>query len=166
MSRLAAAVQQLQSARQYTVSLLQQTKTEDWRRQPSEGVTHIAWQVGHLAVAEYRLILERTRGRIPADSSLISDEFMARYGRGSTPEAPPANRDAPEAIRSVFDRVHEQALAELSHLPEEEWDMPPLVPHRRFDTKLGAVWFCSLHEMLHAGQIGLLRRLLGYGYSV
>jgi hypothetical protein len=26
---------------------------------------------------------------------------------------------------------------------------------------MGSVFVCSAHEMLHAGQIGLLRRLLG-----
>jgi uncharacterized damage-inducible protein DinB len=30
-------------------------------------------------------------------------------------------------------------------------------------TKLGCLLFCSHHEMIHAGQLGLLRRLLGLG---
>ena len=32
---------------------------------------------------------------------------------------------------------------------------------KKVETKLGALFFCSVHEMMHAGQIGLLRRLLG-----
>ena len=42
----------------------------EWFRQPTEGVTHIAWQVGHLALAEYWLTLERIRGRRPDDLHL------------------------------------------------------------------------------------------------
>jgi hypothetical protein len=34
-------------------------------------------------------------------------------------------------------------------------------PYAVYPTKLGAIVFCAHHEMLHAGQIGLLRRLLG-----
>ena len=34
-------------------------------------------------------------------------------------------------------------------------------PTAVFDTKLGSLLFCSAHEMMHAGQIGLLRRSLG-----
>jgi hypothetical protein len=35
------------------------------------------------------------------------------------------------------------------------------VPYAAFATKFGGLLFCSHHEMLHAGQIGLLRRLIG-----
>jgi hypothetical protein len=34
-------------------------------------------------------------------------------------------------------------------------------PYVVFPNKLGSLYFCASHEMLHAGQIGLLRRLLG-----
>jgi len=35
------------------------------------------------------------------------------------------------------------------------------MPYAVHANKLGGLIFCSHHEMLHAGQIGLLRRLLG-----
>jgi hypothetical protein len=35
------------------------------------------------------------------------------------------------------------------------------MPFAGFPTKFGSLLFCSHHEMLHAGQIGLLRRLTG-----
>jgi hypothetical protein len=35
------------------------------------------------------------------------------------------------------------------------------MPYAGYPTKLGALLFCPLHEMIHAGQIGLLRRLMG-----
>ncbi len=38
---------------------------------------------------------------------------------------------------------------------------PIEMPFAGYPCKLGAVLFCPLHEMLHAGQIGLLRRSLG-----
>jgi hypothetical protein len=166
MTRLSLAVSQIRSARAYTQHLLNETKPTDWYRMAQEGVTHLAWQVGHLAVAEYRLAIERIRGREPADEQLISDQFLMRYGRGSIPEPDPGKSDDPQAIRTVFDRVHDRVLWELERLPEEELDRPPLQPHRLFKTKIGSLWWCSLHEMLHAGQIGLLRRLLGYDYFV
>jgi uncharacterized damage-inducible protein DinB len=62
----------------------------------------------------------------------------------------------------VFDRVHEQVLRELRGLEEGELDQPPLKPHSLAKTKQWSLLWCAHHEMVHAGQIGLLRRQLGY----
>ena len=43
----------------------------------------------------------------------------------------------------------------------QELDEPVDEPYALFPTKLGGLYFCAAHEMMHAGQIGLLRRLLG-----
>ena len=75
MSRLTLAIGQIQGARQYTLGLLEDVKPEDWFRQPSEGVTHVAWQVGHLAFAEHALALKRTRGERAEDDALFSNDF-------------------------------------------------------------------------------------------
>jgi hypothetical protein len=162
MSRLDLFVDQLRSARAYTTGLLETIKPDDWFRQPAGGVSHVAWQVGHLAFAEYKLLLERFRGARPSDIQLISEEFMNRFGRGSMPEPDPSRYPAPSEIRKVFDRVHFQALEELKGVADEELDQPPLIPHPLCPTKLGALIWCNQHEMLHTGQIGLVRRLLGY----
>jgi hypothetical protein len=65
-------------------------------------------------------------------------------------------------IRSVLDKVHEQVLRELPGLDEASLDQPVPHPHPFAKTKLLALLWCAHHEMLHAGQIGLLRRHLGY----
>ena len=52
MSRLQLAIQQITFARAYTIRLLDHTKVEDWFRFPADGVTNIAWQVGHLVMAQ------------------------------------------------------------------------------------------------------------------
>jgi len=162
MTRLDLALGQIRLARRYTVRLLETIDLAEWFRQPQEGVSHIAWQVGHLAMAQYRLALERIRGRQLADEELISDCFLIQFGRESVPDAAPVHNPSPASIRAVFDRVHDQVCRELVGLAEEVLDTPPLKPHPLFDTKLGALLWCAQHEMLHAGQIGLLRRLLGH----
>ena len=82
MSRRQLAIEQIKFARDYTVRLLDQTKTEDWFRFPPGGVTNIAWQVGHLAMAQYRLGMERIRGARPADEQLITEDFLKMFGKG------------------------------------------------------------------------------------
>jgi hypothetical protein len=90
-----------------------------WFRLPPGGVSHVAWQVGHIAFSEYRLALWRIRGERPDDDALFSAEFKSLFGVDSVPQA-----------NSAY---------------------PP-----------GELLWCAHHEMLHGGQIGLLRRHLGY----
>ena len=60
-----------------------------------------------------------------------------------------------------LDRVHEQVLFELPRLTDSALDEPVPHPHKFATTKLLALFWCAQHEMVHAGQIGLLRRQLG-----
>lgn len=161
MSRLEIAVGQITQAREYTQSLIDSITPQVWFQQPSEGVTHIAWQVGHLAVAEYSLALRRIRGEQPGDAALCPEEMRHLFGRGSQPSADPGDYPSPAEILLLFESVHLAVLDHAESLTDAELD-EPTEPHRVFNDKLGALLWCARHEMLHAGQIGLLRRLLGH----
>ena len=155
------ATKNIEFARRYTLSLIDDFDPSDWFRKPTPAVTHLAWQVGHLAMAEYALTMIRIRGKEPEDQEFISNSFFKQFKKGSQPGDNAADYPDVSEIREVFDQVHQRAIHELSSFTDEELDVKLPEPHAVFDTKLGSVFFCSAHEMLHAGQIGLLRRLLG-----
>jgi uncharacterized damage-inducible protein DinB len=67
-----------------------------------------------------------------------------------------------EQIRAVFDRVHAQVLAELPTYPDADLDLAPLRPHPLFATRIAGLRYAPLHEMIHCGQIAMLRRMLGH----
>jgi len=158
---LQVALKQIEFARGYTLTLLDDIDEADWFTMPSGCVTHIAWQVGHLAMAQYGLALFRQRGRQPADTELMSSKFRKQFSRGATPDPNSGNNATPAEIRDVFDQVHQQVLTEVPGFSTDELDTLIPEPYAVFDTKLGALFFCANHEMLHAGQIGLIRRMLG-----
>jgi hypothetical protein len=162
MNRLELAIEQIVFARNYTIGILDETPAAEWFRQPPGGVSHVAWQVGHLACAQYRMALWRLRGTQPQDTVLLPEEFQRLFGYDSVPDPDAAKYPSAADIRAVFDRVHEQVLRELRALDESEVDQPVLHPHPFAKTKLPALLWCAHHEMLHAGQIGLLRRQLGH----
>jgi hypothetical protein len=164
MSRLQLAVEQIIFARDYTIRLLDQTPATEWFRQPPGGVSHIMWQVGHLAFAEYTLALRDIRGPRPHDSELISEKHVTLFGADSVPGADPAEYPNLSELRALFDRVHEQVLRELAGLDEGELDQTVADPLPFAGTKLLLLLWCARHEMLHAGQIGMLRRQLGYSH--
>ncbi|MBP89963.1 MAG: hypothetical protein CMJ64_25185 [Planctomycetaceae bacterium] len=162
MQRISDAFAQVSTARRFTQDMLSHIDAELWFRQPTEGVTHVAWQVGHLAVAQYGLALKRVRGEQPTDEQLIPAGFRKAFGKGSVPQADPANCPSIDEIRSVLDGVHECVLTELPSLPESLFDeLSDVPPHPMFETKLGAILWAAKHEFIHIGQIALLRRLLG-----
>jgi hypothetical protein len=156
-----AALKQIEFARDYVSSLLADVPDEEWFRMPAGSPTHLAWQVGHLAMAEYGLALFRQRGRQPEDLELMSSSFRKLFSRGSTVLADSASYPAPAEIRATFDRVHRQALQEIPTFTADQLAEPSDMPYAGYPTKLGALLFCPMHEMIHAGQIGLWRRLLG-----
>lgn len=158
---LELAIKQIEFARSVTLSLLADIDEADWFRMPEGSPTHVAWQVGHLAMAEYGLCLFRQRGRQEIDLELMTSSFRKLYSRGTTPNIDPTKQPSAAEIRGTFDRVHAQALKELPSLTAEQLAEPVDMPYAAYPNKLGCLLFCSHHEMLHAGQIGLLRRLLG-----
>jgi len=122
--RLEIARKQIEFARQYTRSLIDNLDDSVWFTIPPGSPTHIAWQVGHLAMAEYGLCLFRMRGRQPEDTELMSSKFRKRFSRGSTPDPDASNNPTPDEIRGVFDHVHETALAAIESYSDELLDEP------------------------------------------
>ena len=155
------ALKQIEFARSYTLSLLADIPPGEWFNMPPGCATHVAWQVGHLAMAEYGLCLFRQRGRSEVDLALMTSSFRKAFSRGSIPEPDPAKNPSPAEIRGVFDGVHAQVLLEAPNFTAESLAEPMDMPYAAYASKLGSLLFCSHHEMLHCGQLGLLRRLLG-----
>ena len=161
---LQLAIRQIQFARSYSLSLLADIEPGDWFAMPAGAPTHLAWQVGHVAMAQYGLCLFRLRGRQEIDAELMSSAFRKQFSKGSTPEPDAAKNPPPEEIRATFDRVYQQVMKELPSVNEATLTDPVDMPFvEGYPNKLGALLLCSHHEFLHAGQIGLIRRLLGKG---
>lgn len=158
---LELARHQIIAARQYTESLLADLSDDQWYVVPDGCPSHIAWQVGHLAMAEYALVLLRVRGKLPEDGQFIDNDFLRQFKKGSQPLEVSNRRYEPAELRAVLQRVHQRCLEEMVNYREEILAEPLPEPYFVFPNKLGSLLFCAAHEMLHAGQIGLIRRLLG-----
>ncbi len=159
MSRLHEALEQIDFARRYTLERFQSVPLGDWFTITPGGVSHVAWQVGHLASSEYRLCLERLRPRTAEDESLMPDGFLKMFGREALPAA--VTGYTAEDIRTIAARVHARVMAELPSYPDGDLDLPPLKPHPLFSTRLAGLRYAPLHDMIHCGQIAMIRRLLG-----
>ena len=159
--RLQLVLQRIMFVRRYTMLSLEDLSDEDWFWTPDNYTTHIAWQVGHIAISHYGLTLFRQRGRNrEVDSELMSSKFRKLFMKGTTPQPRSEDHPQPAEILQVLDRVLQQTVAELPSF-ESMLDEPAEAPHAAFGTKYGSLLFAPDHEMPHAGQIGMLRRLMG-----
>jgi hypothetical protein len=159
--RVANAIRLIDAARQYTQQLIADVDDADWFRIPTGCVSHVAWQVGHLAMAEYGLTMIRLRGKLPEDAAFIDNAFLRTFKKTSTPAPDASLYPSPTDIRACLDAVHAQALRELPTYDDAQLDESLPEPFLGYPTKLGSLHFCHAHEMLHAGQIGMIRRMLG-----
>ena len=158
---LNGVIEQIQFARDYTLSLLEETPTDNWFEIPDGVPSTIAWQTGHLAVSQYGLLMFRIRGRRPEDLGLDPGKFRKAYSRQSTPKAEPAGQPTPDELITRLMNIHDLALAALRLVPPEVLLEDVERPWAAWPNKLGAIMFCPLHEQIHAGQIGIVRRCLG-----
>jgi hypothetical protein len=159
--RLAILTDALAFSRTYTLSLLDTIPQADWFMMPAGCPSHIAWQVGHLALAEARLVYDRVCGGHSQDG-LLPPEFHTLFGRTSVPDPDAAKHPSAAEIRTVFDRVHEATLQALRDVSDAQLDEVAIGPaHRLCRTKVEFLRWAGHHEMTHAGQIGLIRRMLG-----
>lgn len=158
---LAATIGQIEFARDYTLQLLDATPEDLWFRIPDGVPTNIAWQVGHLTVSQYGLLLFRLRGREPDDLELIPSRFRKAYSRGSTPSDDTEKQFSVAELRERLNQVFELSMKTLPTVSVETLLESEGMPYAVYPNKLGAVLFCPLHEQIHAGQIGVTRRALG-----
>jgi hypothetical protein len=154
-------LEQITWARQYSLQLIESVPRELWYQQADGACSHVAWQVGHLAVSEYGLMLFRQRGRSPGDLELMPGWLRKQFGRGTTPSTAADGMPSPEELLDRLDRIHRQSLEEVAELTADTLREPTEMPYTAYPIKLGALLFAPLHESVHAGQIGLLRRLHG-----
>ncbi len=160
--RMQIAVRKIEFARNYTMTLLDGLNADDWFWMPDSYPTHIAWQVGHLAMSEYGLTLFQQRGRDrDVDAKLMSSKFRKLFMRGTTPSSDRESHPQPDEILQVLDNVHQQMRIEVVGFADADLDQPLGPPTSAYASRYGALLFAADHEMLHAGQIGMLRRLMG-----
>ncbi len=153
-------VEQMKFLRSYSLQLLENIPADLWSTIPAGAPSHLAWQVGHMAVAQYGLMLFRQRGRAEGDIELMPGWLRKRYGKGTTP--PTENVESKDQLLEILAKIHETCLREVPEMPLEQFNEPTDMPYLVYPTKLGALLFCPSHESIHAGQIGVLRRMLGF----
>lgn len=145
-------------ARKWTNDLIADIDESQWFFQPGPGLGHVAWQLGHLAASQIVLVHMRCFGRKFEDCAPA--DYMGTFARGSTPVADPSKYPSIKMIREFFNRTQAEVLDKVSGLSAADLDQAT-EPHPMFTNRGGAIGMAAMHETFHAGQIAMIRRLMG-----
>jgi uncharacterized damage-inducible protein DinB len=118
---------------------LEEISNEESLTIANDKVNTINWVAGHLVNSRDDLLEDVVRERI------LKPEYAEYYGRGKSLPGPEAAIDI-EEIKKDYERLTEEINKILA-----EGD----------DEKDQRVAFFMFHESYHAGQLGILRKLLG-----
>lgn len=155
---------QLNGSRDWTLRLIADLKDEQWTFQPRTGLAHPLWLCGHLAVAEHLLVLTRCLGRGDPDQA-----FAEHFPIGG-PIKSTHQHDYPgvDVVLNQMDATHGTVLTAIRGMSEAQLAEPcggkDGAPHPHYKTKWGAIAHAARHEGFHAGQLAMLRRLMGKSF--
>jgi hypothetical protein len=124
------------------------------------GGNHPLWILGHLAIAEGKVIQEIMLG---GTNPLA--HWMELFGFRSQPVAEAARYPSFDHVLQAFQEVRSQTLPALNSLTDEDLEKPSKACPPELKHAVGTVGQCFqqliLHPMYHAGQASDARRMAG-----
>ena len=160
---LQAAADILMGARERMANGLKELTPEQWFTQPDGFANNIAWNVGHLVMAQQGLCYGRLGLDAPIGQEKIS-ELRTLYGSGTSPADWTENPDTDELVR-LFVELPKQMGEDVAAGKFDNLEMPEPV-EGRFpppQSVMHGLIFNQYHEGLHLGTIG---ELIGFMKSV
>ena len=156
---------QMDDTRKWLLLLVEDLVGDEWGHQPAAGLPHPLWVCGHVAVAQNLLIFKRCLG-----TSELDDEFSAHFPLRQ-PVWAISEHGYPTAaeVLKVMSDMHARAGQVVRGMTDEFLAEPAYGkntttrnPH--YTDKCGAIAHVARHEAFHAGQVAMIRRLLGRSF--
>ncbi|MDG1897207.1 MAG: DinB family protein [Fuerstiella sp.] len=137
---------------------LQDLSDEQLLIRPHEGANHIAWQLGHLIVAEHSL----NNMVCPDSMPPLPDGFTEKHEKETASSDAPGDFCTKDEYLRLLEEQRAATLALLDKLSDEELEKPAPEKIQQFGATVGAViGGQSAHWMMHLGQWVIVRRQLG-----
>jgi uncharacterized damage-inducible protein DinB len=156
-------VAQIEAAREMTLSQINDFADDELLVQPCPGGNHPLWLLGHIANSEDGLILSFCKGE-----NVLPGSYFKLFGIGSTPQTAASAYPSRDEILAGMEEAHAAAIDYVGGVSPEELDRPPhgldrLRPEAQelFHSRGACILHHALHEANHAGQMAVLRRILG-----
>jgi uncharacterized damage-inducible protein DinB len=149
----------LRSTGQLLAWFLSDLTDEDLLVRPAEGANHLAWQLGHLIVAEKGLVSSQLpQARYPE----LPAGFAEQHASEKAGVNPPVGFATKQVYLDLFEQVRQITIDTVGQLSDEDLDQPTTGNMAKFAPKLGdLLLLASHHTLMHGGQFTVARRKLG-----
>jgi hypothetical protein len=126
---------------------------------PVPSANHIAWQLGHLILAEQSLC----RDYLPqAKYPELPIGFSGQHGKDTAAMEPPKGFLTKSEYLELFNGSREATVAGLDALADEDLDKPTSGRMAQFAPTVAALLLLQAnHTTMHSGQFSVVRRMLG-----
>ena len=125
---------------------------------PAPGANHAAWQIGHLVVAESRLLNAAVPGAVPPPPAGYTDKFTKETAKNDDPAFFPGKAELLDALT----KGREATITWAQSLKPADLDKTIPPPTDRFAPTVGLLLhMLPLHVGMHLGQFQVARRKLG-----
>lgn len=130
---------------------------EDSLRRPSPGGNCLNWVLGHIVATRNSVL------KILGEKAIWNGETAERYVRGATPVVEDTGAMRLERIVEDFNSSQQRIIKALKALnPSHLAEPAPSDTTKNENETIGSLLTgLAFHEAYHAGQTGLLRRLVG-----
>jgi len=131
-------------------------KSDEFLHRPTPQANCAAWLVGHLALADRRLLTLLGAGDLPSLPAGFEKQFSRDEGCPQAGEFGDVSTLLP-----IFDQHRDRLIAAVKNAPPDQLSKLVEKPMPMAKTLGEWVNFMSLHTAMHAGQITIIRRSLG-----
>lgn len=122
------------------------------------GTNHIAWQLGHLIMAENEMINAVCPGSMPP----LPAGWDARYTKETASLDNASAFHTKAEYMNAYEQQHSSTLAALEKLTDADLDKPGPEKMKEYCKTVAEVFVMQgTHWMMHAGQWAIVRRKLG-----
>lgn len=150
-------VQMLDTARFVTATYLSDLSDEELLVRPVSGAHHIAWQLGHLLHSECSMIDGVRTGVAPQ----LPPGFAEHHSKEAASDDVSEHFLSKGEYLTLMARVREATRSLLTQFSEEQLDLPGPEAMRSYAPTIGSVFLMiGSHEIMHSGQIAVIRRKL------
>ena len=131
---------------------------QEWVHQVHPGCNHALWFAGHMANSDNFFL-----SLVAPQRAVKLDGFAQQFGMGSHPTGEPADYPPSADVLETMRERRRTLLSVLDELADDELSSPTPAGSPDFLTDFAAVFeMANWHEAMHAGQLSVTRRALGY----
>ena len=131
---------------------------EDWFRKPGDDSNHLLWVMGHLVVHR-GMTLKLLGGQWESPWGQLFARGAERVADEKYPSA--------EELKTEWQKISADLVPAVRNASEDVLGKAVAAGSPSFDGKVsGNITLLAFHDAYHAGQVGYLRKWLGYGQTV